>query len=85
MCVCMCYQDCDHHYQKMQFDNIYTCEINKYSLEVNNARKRVAPGGAQTHTSCCLGEHPNHLDHQHYMLFPCFSSSLRAYWSSPGP
>ena len=28
--------------------------------------KTVGPGGAQTHTFCSLGKHPNHLDHQHY-------------------
>ena len=48
-------------------------------------RKRVAQGRAQTCTSHGLGECPNHLDHQHYMLFPCLSSLLRAYWSDPGP
>ena len=34
------------------------------------ARKGVAPGGARTHTSCSLGKSRNHLDHQHYWLFP---------------
>ena len=36
---------------------------------------------AQTCTSCSLGEHPNHLDHQATCFSPLSSSSLRALWS----
>ena len=67
--------------------------LNRYVSEINNnllfwskyTRKRVVPGGAQSHTSHSLGEHPNHLDHQHYMLFPCLGSFTKSLliWS-PG-
>ena len=58
-----------------------TIEINKYALEANSVRKRLSPDGAQTHTSHSSGNHPNHLDHQHFMLFPCLNSPLSTYWS----
>ena len=41
--------------------------------------KRVASSRAQSCSSHSLGEHPNDLDHLHYMLCPCLNSSLRAY------
>ena len=43
---------------------------------INNLwqEKNVALGGAQTFTPHSPGEHPNHLDHQLYMLLIVFSS-----------
>ena len=40
--------------------------------------KRVVLGGAWTHTFHSLGECPNHLDHQHYMLLTVLNSPLTA-------
>ena len=60
-----------------RFENI------EYSFANNlkHTRKSVVLGGAQAHNSCCPGKHPNNLDHQHHLLLPMFSSSLRAYSS----
>ena len=49
--------------------------------KADKCEKNVALGGAQTHTSHSLERHPNHLDHQLYMLLSVFNSQLRAYWS----
>ena len=51
------------------FVRLFHCINNNNILTSNpKARKGVVLGGAQTHTSCNLGKHPNHLDHQHYWL-----------------
>ena len=41
--------------------------------KADNCEKNVALGGAQTLTSHSLGECPNYLDHQLYMLLTVFS------------
>ena len=52
-----------------KYSQLFHCIINNiFSQTTHRARKRVALGGAQTHISCSLGKHPNHLDHQNYML-----------------
>ena len=43
--------------------------------------KECSSGWSSNPTSHCLGECPNHLDHQLYMLLTVLNSLLRAYWS----
>ena len=60
MCVCVClYLQISMHIMNNMFI------INNLSRQ---CERNVAPGGAQTLTSCSLGECPNCLDHQLYML-----------------
>ena len=55
--------------QKYYIENIKDSFETTYCRQV----KRVAPDGAQTHTSCSLSKHPKQLDDQHYMLFTVFA------------
>ena len=61
-------------------NNMFSCKQLKHMSE-----KNIALGGTQTLTSHSLGKHPNHLNHQLYMLLTVLNSSLSAYWSGPGP
>ena len=47
----------------------YVLKISEIILLNNQSREKCSADAARTHTSCSLGEHPNHLDHQHHWLF----------------